>query len=125
MLRERGVHQAVRCVPRARPAALPFLALTPPSAAAYTLTRHPIAVHWDMDVAVLRPLDDVYDAMLHPSDHPRGAAARRRLARQHPDDPWPDAVDAFLTRDVTSAQPWETRTAVQGGFLVARPDVGE
>jgi len=34
-------------------------------------------------------------------------------------------VDAFLTRDITSAKPWEKVTAVQGGLLVARPDKGE
>ena len=43
---------------------------------AYHLTEHPIVVHWDMDVAILQPLDDLYDAMLYPSTHPRNIAAR-------------------------------------------------
>ena len=89
------------------------------------MTNHPIAVHWDMDVAVLQPLDDLYDVMLYPSSHPLNVAARERVERQHPEEKWPEAVDAFLTRDVTSAKPWEKVTAVQGGFLVARPDKGE
>ena len=92
---------------------------------AYQLTNHPIAVHWDMDVAVLQPLDDLYDVMLYPSSHPLNVAARERVERQHPEEKWPETVDAFLTRDVTSAKPWEKVTAVQGGFLVARPDKGE
>ena len=89
---------------------------------AYHLTNHPIVVHWDMDVAILQPLDDLYDAMLYPATHPRGLAARNRIERQHPDEPWPEKIDAFLTRDITSAKPWEKITAVQGGFLMARPD---
>ena len=75
-----------------------------------------------MDVAILQPLDDLYDAMIYSKDHPLGAAARKRIERQHPEDPWPETIDAFLTRDITSAKPWEKVTAVQGGFLVARPD---
>mmetsp|Transcript_12208 Transcript_12208/g.18339 ORF Transcript_12208/g.18339 Transcript_12208/m.18339 type:complete len:516 (+) Transcript_12208:50-1597(+) len=89
---------------------------------AYHLTDHPIVVHWDMDVAILQPLDDLYDAMLYPATHPRGKAARGKIERQHPEDEWPETVNAFLTRDITSAKPWEKITAVQGGFLVARPD---
>ena len=90
---------------------------------AYHLTNHPIAVHWDMDVAILQPLDDLYDAMIYPSTHPTGVAARQNIERQHPDESWPETIDAFLTRDITSAKPWEKVTAVQGGFLVARPDI--
>jgi len=90
---------------------------------AYHLKNHPIAVHWDMDVAILHPLDDLYDVMIFPPSDPRNKAARERIERQHPEEKWPEVVDAFLTRDVTSAMPWEERTAVQGGFLVARPDV--
>lgn len=89
---------------------------------AYHLTDHPVAVHWDMDVAILRPLDDLYDVMIYPPEHPLNVAARKRIERQHPGEAWPETVDAFLTRDVTSAKPWESKTAVQGGFLVARPD---
>jgi hypothetical protein len=60
--------------------------------------------------------------MLYTSTHPIGKAARNRIEKQHPEDPWPETIDAFLTRDITSAKPWERVTAVQGGFLVARPD---
>ena len=78
-----------------------------------------------MDVAVLRPMDDLYDVMIYEPDHPLHVAARARIDRQPPDEPWPERVDAFLTRDITSAKPWERVTGVQGGFLVARPDTGE
>jgi len=89
---------------------------------AYHLTKHPIAVHWDMDVAILQPMDDLYDVMIYPSDDSRHVEAKRKIEKQHPEDPWPEKVDAFLTRDITSAKPWEKVTGVQGGFLVARPD---
>ncbi len=92
---------------------------------AYQLTNHPIVVHWDMDVAVLQPLDDMYDVMIYPYSHPIHMAARKRIERQHPEEVWPERVDAFLTRDITSAKPWEKVTAVQGGFLVVRPDTGK
>ena len=94
---------------------------------AYQLVEHPIVVHWDMDVAVLRPMDDLFDVMIFPKTRGRdNIRARRRIERQHPnekDDSWPEMVDAFLTRDITSAKPWEKVTAVQGGFLIARPNL--
>jgi hypothetical protein len=88
---------------------------------AYELEDHPIVVHWDMDVAILKPMDDLYDAMLFPKDSPEGRAARSRLQVQHPSRVLPDVIDAFMTRDVTSSQPWEKVQGVQGGFLVNRP----
>jgi hypothetical protein len=87
---------------------------------AYELERHPVAVHWDLDVAVLQPMDDLFDSML--LDKISGAAARSRLELQFSSLPLPDRIDAFFTRDVTSSQPWESVQGVQGGFLVARPD---
>jgi len=90
---------------------------------AYTLTDYPVAVHWDLDVAVLQPMDDLFDAMIYDKNSDRGRAARQRLQVQHKTLPLPDRIDAFFTRDVTSAQPWETVRAVQGGFVVARPNL--
>jgi len=92
---------------------------------AYTLIDHPIFVHWDLDVAVLQPMDDLFDAMLYDgSGSVRGRDARSRLQVQRPAfQKLPGRIDAFLTRDVTSAAPWEEIQAVQGGFLVARPSI--
>ncbi len=90
---------------------------------AYTLTDYPIVVHWDMDVLVLQPLDHLFDAMLFPKESMRGQQARRELQLQHPHLPLPDVIDAFFTRDITSAQPWEIHQGVQGGFLVARSNL--
>lgn len=91
---------------------------------AYQLTDYPIVVHWDLDVAVFQPLDDLFDAMLLDKDSAKGRAARGRLQIQNPEtQQLPDRIDAFFTRDVTSAKPWERVRAVQGGFVVARPNV--
>jgi hypothetical protein len=90
---------------------------------AYTLTEHPVTVHWDLDVAVLKPLDDLYDAIIYDKNSATGSAARARLQVQHPTQPLPDRIDAFFTRDVTSSFPWEPVQAVQGGFVVSRPDL--
>ncbi|KAG7344636.1 hypothetical protein IV203_019032 [Nitzschia inconspicua] len=89
---------------------------------AYTLDQHPIVVHWDLDVALFQPMDDLFDAMLFDKESIQGRQARQRLNVQHPHKPLPDTIDAYFTRDITSAQPWEIRQGVQGGFLVARPN---
>ncbi|GAX14845.1 hypothetical protein FisN_29Lh053 [Fistulifera solaris] len=89
---------------------------------AYTLMEYPIVVHWDLDVAVLKPMDDLYDAMLYDQNSERGSEARQKLHLQRPQyQTLPDRIDAFFTRDVTSSAPWEAVQAVQGGFVVARP----
>jgi hypothetical protein len=74
-----------------------------------------------MDIAVLKPMDDLYDAILFPKDSPEGSAARNRLQVQHPSRGLPDVIDAFITKDITSSQPWEKVQGVQGGFLMNRP----
>jgi len=88
---------------------------------AYELEQHPVVVHWDLDVAVLQPMDDLFDSIIHDSTTTRGKEARLRLDLQFPSQPLPERIDAFFTRDVTSSVPWEPVQVVQGGFLVARP----
>ena len=91
---------------------------------AYTLVQHPIVVHWDLDVTVLKPMDDLYNAMLYDKDSEQGRVARQRLHLERPQyQTLPDRIDAFWTRDVTSSAPWEHVQAVQGGFVVARPSM--
>jgi hypothetical protein len=91
---------------------------------AYHLTEYPVVVNFDLDVAVLQPMDDLFDAIIYDKDHPRGKNARERLQIQRPlTQKLPDRIDAFITRDVTSAKPWEKVQGVQGGFLVIRPSL--
>jgi hypothetical protein len=90
---------------------------------AYTLMEHPISVRWDLDVALFQPMDDLFDSMIYKADSPEGKSARSRLELQHPERPLPEYIGAFITRDVAVAYPDEIRQAVQGGFLVARPNM--
>jgi hypothetical protein len=100
----------------------------------YILTEHPVAVHLDMDVLVLKPLDDLYDAMMmmmiDGSHSAAEDAARARLpamwTRNAVTD-LPQQINAYFTRDynmLTHAgfrKPIET--SMQGGFMVVRPNV--
>lgn len=90
---------------------------------AYTLLDYKVTVHWDMDVALFQPMDDLFDSMLSPADSDEGQRARSRLELQHPERTLPRQIDAFITRDITSSNPWEKHQGVQGGFLVSRPSM--
>jgi hypothetical protein len=71
-----------------------------------------------------KPMDDLFDAMLFEKDSPEGMRARSRLKIQQPlYQKLPDRIDAFFTRDIALARPWDNRQVAQGGFLVARPDM--
>jgi len=62
---------------------------------AYTLTQHPVVVHLDLDVLVLQPLDPLFDAMILG----KSASTLQDIKVQWPDKPFPDQVNAFVTRD--------------------------
>jgi hypothetical protein len=91
---------------------------------AYTLVDHPVVVHLDMDVAVLKSLEDLFDSMLEGSESP----ARHRLPAMWANNATdlPKRIDAFFTRDYNMLakagfrEPLEL--SIQGGFLVIRPD---
>jgi hypothetical protein len=80
-------------------------------------------VHWDLDVAIFQSMDDLFDSIIYPHDSLEGQLARSRLEVQHPERELPQKIDAFITRDITSATPWEAHQGVQGGFVVARPSM--
>ena len=71
---------------------------------AYTLIQHPIVVHLDLDVLVLKPLDDLFDVMLDPNN---GKQDNQNLIdfthvdimRPQDGHPPPPQVNAFFTRD--------------------------
>jgi len=89
---------------------------------AYTLTKHPVVVHFDLDKIVLNPMDDLFDAMIYTKDSKMGMAARKRIQMEWPEDNLPEQIDAFFTRDYTSSWPWKKIAGVQGGLLVLRPN---
>ena len=95
---------------------------------AYTLPE-PLVVHVDIDFVFLRPMDDLFDAILYPKDSAKGQRARSKIPRERPDETdesssLPDTIDAFITRDWPQVIPGR-KALYQAGFLVARrnPDV--
>ena len=85
---------------------------------AYTLTDYPIVVHLDLDVLVLKPLDDLFDLMLHGPD-----AVDSKDFVMWPHNELPDTINAFYTVDYNMVKPQKPFKPVQGGFLVTRPDM--
>lgn len=82
---------------------------------AYTLTDYPIVVHLDLDVLILKPLDELFDAMLLGKPLAEGS-----LMKPHKAD---DPINAFFTLDYNMAKPKTQYKPVQGGFFVTRPDM--
>jgi hypothetical protein len=85
---------------------------------AYTLPE-PIVVHLDVDFVIHQPMDEVFDALLYDKDSAIGKAARERIPRERPTDPFPDLPKAMMTRDWPQVMPGR-RAGYQAGFLVAR-----
>ncbi len=90
---------------------------------AYTLEKHPAVAHFDLDKIILKPMDDLFDAMIFTNDSEIGKRARSKLDLEWKEDQTnlPERIDAFFTRDYTSSWPWKKIAGVQGGFLVLRP----
>jgi len=102
---------------------------------AYTLTNHPIAVILDLDVLILQPLDDLFDAMLlddYDVTNSNIPIHRKDIAQEDGTDEngivtkqkkkkW-NKIDAFYTRDYNMVNPGgEKYAGVQGGFLMVKP----
>jgi hypothetical protein len=85
---------------------------------AYTFTEYPVAIHLDLDVLILKPLDDLFDAMiLHDN-----SKAMSKVTVMWPDNPIPSKINAFFTRDYGMVSGGRKHKPVQKGFLVLRPD---
>jgi hypothetical protein len=88
---------------------------------AYTITDVPIVVHVDLDFVMLRPMDDLFDAMLYEKNSDIGSKARARIPMEFSATPWPDQVDTFMTRDWPQVMPGR-KPGYQAGFLVTKPN---
>ena len=107
---------------------------------AYTLTKHDAVVHLDVDVVLIKPMNDVFQVLIHQDQE-----AYRRLDRISPpprrgpdeeqghDDTPLSSIQAFITKDYTAAETLTNRQllfsqndtnklTVQGGFFVVRPN---
>ena len=85
---------------------------------AYRLTDYPIVVHLDLDVLVLKPLDDLFDLMLEGT-----SSVSNQETFLMPNQNIPDRINAFYTYDYNMVGPRVEYKPVQGGFFVTRPDM--
>lgn len=66
---------------------------------AYTFVQHPIVVHLDLDVLVLKPLDPLFDWMLHDPNNIQPDYDVSNMHIMWPERELPRRVNAFFTRD--------------------------
>lgn len=93
----------------------------------YTLMEHPAVVHLDLDVLVLKPLDDMLDVLLLPPGERREQYRRLHVTRGK--EEFENAtMEAFITRDYSQVvqqkrfKPYKL-IPVQGGFFVVKPNM--
>ena len=69
---------------------------------AYTLVQHPVVVHLDLDVVLLKPMDELFDWMLvDPHDLKGKTYDTSPLPIMWTEDEVPAVPNAFFTRDCT------------------------
>ena len=90
---------------------------------AYKLTDYPIVVHLDLDVLILKPLDDLFDMMLLGPQSVDNTNDFVMQEHDHQPEPLPERINAFFTLDYNMVKPGAKFKPVQGGFLVTRPDL--
>lgn len=66
---------------------------------AYTFTNFKLVVHLDLDVLILKPLDDLFDAMLVENATQFEEDIKSKVAVMWPDKPLPKTINALFTRD--------------------------
>jgi hypothetical protein len=89
---------------------------------AYTIFEVPIVVHVDIDFIFLKPMDDLFDAMLYHKDSQIGKKARANIPVEFPNQiQWPENIQAFMTRDWPQVIPGR-KAAYQAGFLISKPN---
>mmetsp|Transcript_14904 Transcript_14904/g.18731 ORF Transcript_14904/g.18731 Transcript_14904/m.18731 type:complete len:381 (+) Transcript_14904:1-1143(+) len=81
----------------------------------YTLLEHQAVVSLDLDTLVLRPMDELFDTIIH-------GPGQAEVEVMYPDEMRVKQVDAFFVRDYRSTPAGKKHVAIQGGFFVVRPD---
>ena len=87
----------------------------------YTLTHYPVVVHLDLDSLVLKPLDDLFHAMLG-TNNTTNYTSKPAIMFGRP-LPEPHQLQAFFTRDYNMVHLGHPHVGVQGGFLVVKPSL--
>ena len=98
---------------------------------AYTLLDYPIVIHLDLDSLILKPLDDLFIAMLGNDERSSGNGMLSKEVKDAQsrvpvmfNDPLPEInkLDAYFTRDYNMVNPGHKHVGVQGGFLIVKPN---
>jgi hypothetical protein len=80
---------------------------------------HPIVVHLDIDFLFTKPMDALFDIMM--GDQTK--ETRALVDREDPTAPWPETVDAIITRDYHSSGAVGRNSGFQAGFWVLKPSM--
>eukprot|EP00797_Seminavis_robusta_P002398 Sro1148_g246450.2 (309) ;mRNA; f:3924-4850 len=99
---------------------------------AFSFTNHSVVVQLDLDTLLLRPMEELFDVMIHPPHTLAGKWARRSLVTSGAIAPTYQPVvpitemtfEAFYTKDYNMVpQGQEDRIGVQGGVMIVRPNI--
>jgi len=85
---------------------------------AYRLMQHPVIIHLDLDVLVLKPMDDLIDFMLDPSSYSIGG---NNVPIMWPERPIPESISLVFTKDYNVLAPRRKHKPFQGGFFALKP----
>lgn len=93
----------------------------------YTLTDYPAVVHLDLDVMILKPLDDMLDVLLLPPSE-RTAQYKRLQVMRDKHEFSNSTMQALITRDYAQVQQQGNLKhykfiPVQGGFFAVKPSM--
>lgn len=87
---------------------------------AYRLVEHPIVIHLDLDVLVMKPMDPAIDLMLYPE---RAATMNLSSFVMWPENPIPDEISLMFTKDYNVVAPRRRDKPFQGGFFMIKPSL--
>ena len=83
---------------------------------AYALLEYPLVLIVDLDCLIFKPLDTLFDYMLHNIAPPP-------VHLQRPNNALPSNVSLLYTLDYAVVSPARKIKPIQGGFLLIRPDM--
>ncbi len=89
---------------------------------AFRLIQHPLIIHLDLDVLVLRPMDPAIDLMLQPSL----AVQEKPMVESFlmwPEKAIPEDISLMFTKDYNIVGPRRMDKPFQGGFFMIKPNL--
>lgn len=87
---------------------------------AFRLVQHPIVIHLDLDVLVMKPMDPAIDLMLYPD---RASTININSFVMWPKQPIPNQISLMYTKDYNVVAPRRRDKPFQGGFFMIKPSL--